>query len=144
MKTVLGFQAEHFRFYNSNLIILISLKFDLVCDKALYGTISSSVVFAGSLIGSLVISTLSDKFGRKTVIFGAGCAVSIFSLMSAFPNVYWLYTVFRVIVGLGFGMYSYFGKLSFFLQPTEDECLSNRRNFKKRVLILMMKHCSFS
>ncbi|XP_078363730.1 uncharacterized protein LOC144647931 [Oculina patagonica] len=79
-------------------------EFDLVCDKELYGTISSSLVFLGSLIGSILISTLSDKLGRKTIIFGAGCIVSLFGLLSAFPNGIWLFTVFRFVVGFGFGM----------------------------------------
>ncbi|XP_078368747.1 organic cation transporter protein-like isoform X2 [Oculina patagonica] len=78
-------------------------EFDLVCDKELYGTISSSLVYLGSLIGSIIISSLSDKLGRKTIIFGAGCAVSLFSLLTAFPKVYWLFAVFRFLVGFGFG-----------------------------------------
>ncbi|KAL9978274.1 hypothetical protein ACROYT_G015773 [Oculina patagonica] len=78
-------------------------EFDLVCDKELYGTISSSLVYLGSLIGSIVMSTLSDKLGRKKITFGAGFIVSIFSLLTAFPKVYWLFAVFRFFVGFGFG-----------------------------------------
>ena len=83
--------------------ILISLQFDLVCDKALYGTIASSMVFLGSLLGSMAFSTLSDKFGRKIVIFLHGFLVSLFSLLSAFPHVYWLFAMFRFIVGFSLG-----------------------------------------
>ncbi|KAL9952116.1 hypothetical protein ACROYT_G039324 [Oculina patagonica] len=78
-------------------------EFDLVCDKALFGTIAASLVYLGSLIGCIVISTLSDKFGRKKAIFGAGFGIAIFSLLSAFPNVYWLFAVLRFLVGFGFG-----------------------------------------
>ena len=92
---------------------MISLQFDLVCGKALYGTISSSLVYIGSIIGSFVFSILSDKLGRKNIIFVAGFLVSLFSLLSALPNVYWLYTLFRFVVGFGFGMYfSYFHHMS--------------------------------
>ena len=85
-----------------------SFQFDLVCDKALYGTIATSLVYLGSLIGCLVISTISDKFGRKKAIFGAGFGIAVFSLLSAFPNVYWLFAALRFFVGFGFGMYTSF------------------------------------
>ncbi|XP_022799698.1 solute carrier family 22 member 5-like [Stylophora pistillata] len=74
-------------------------QFDLVCDKAIYGTVSSSLLFLGSLMGSTIISTLSDKFGRRVIIFTSGFVVALFSLLSAFPNSYWLFTLFRFIVG---------------------------------------------
>lgn len=92
---------------NVFLFDLISFQFDLVCDKALYGTISTSLVYIGSIMGAIVIGILSDKLGRKTIIFSAGCAVSLFSLLSAFPNDYWLFVLFRIVVGFGFGMYDY-------------------------------------
>ena len=79
------------------------LQFDLVCDKALYGTVSSSLVFLGSLMGSAAFSIFSDKFGRRIVIYVSGFLVALFGLLSAFPNVYWLYAIFRFIVGFGLG-----------------------------------------
>ncbi|PFX24490.1 Organic cation transporter protein [Stylophora pistillata] len=78
-------------------------QFDLVCDKAIYGTVSSSLLFLGSLMGAATTSTLSDKFGRRTIMFTVGFLISLFSLLSAFPNSYWLFTLFRFIVGFNLG-----------------------------------------
>nr|XP_058941384.1 organic cation transporter protein-like [Pocillopora verrucosa] len=78
-------------------------QFDLVCDKAIYGTVSSSLLFLGSLMGNAILSTLSDKFGRRIIIFTSGFVVALFSLLSAFPNSYWLFTLFRFVVGFSLG-----------------------------------------
>ncbi|RMX48945.1 hypothetical protein pdam_00008289 [Pocillopora damicornis] len=78
-------------------------QFDLVCDKAIYGTVSSSLLFLGSLTGAATVSTLSDKFGRRIITFTTGFLISLFSLLSAFSNSYWLFTLFRFIIGFNLG-----------------------------------------
>ena len=83
--------------------LLFPSQFDLVCDKSIYGTVSSSLLFLGSLMGNAIISTLSDKFGRRIIIFTSGFVVALFSLLSAFPNSYWLFTLFRFVVGFSLG-----------------------------------------
>lgn len=85
--------------------LLFPSQFDLVCDKAIYGTVSSSLLFLGSLMGNAIISTLSDKFGRRIIIFTSGFVVALFSLLSAFPNSYWLFTLFRFVVGFSLGKF---------------------------------------
>lgn len=78
-------------------------QFDLVCDEAIYGTISSSLIFAGWIVGSIVVGALADKFGRKPMVFLFGFFIALFSLLSAFPNVYWLFAMFRLFVGISIG-----------------------------------------
>ncbi|XP_015765264.1 PREDICTED: solute carrier family 22 member 15-like isoform X1 [Acropora digitifera] len=90
-------------------------QFDLVCDRAIYGTIASSLVFGGWIIGSVVIGSLADKFGRRTMSFLFGFFIALFSLLSAFPNVYWLFAIFRLIVGFSIGS----GGMSLFVLLTE-------------------------
>ena len=77
-----------------------------MCDKAIYGTISSSLLFVGWILGALVGGVLADKFGRKIMVFLFGFMIALFSLLSAFPNTYWLFAVFRFIVGVAIGIYS--------------------------------------
>ena len=77
-----------------------------MCDKAIYGTISSSLIFGGWILGALVGGVLADNFGRKTMVFLFGFLIALFSLLSAFPNTYWLFALFRFIVGVSIGMYS--------------------------------------
>lgn len=83
--------------------LLFPSQFDLVCDKAIYGTVSSSLLFLGSLTGAAAVSTLSDKFGRRIITFTTGFLISLFSLLSAFSNSYWLFTLFRFIIGFNLG-----------------------------------------
>jgi len=78
-------------------------EFDLVCDKAIYGTVSSSLIFVGWILGAIVVGTLADKFGRKIMVFFFGFLCALFSLLSAFPNVYWLFALFRLLVGIAIG-----------------------------------------
>ena len=87
------------------LIIIIRFQFDLVCDKAIYGTVSSSLIFVGWIVGALIAGVLADKFGRKIIVFFFGFFIGVFSLLSAFPNVYWLFALFRFLVGLAIGEY---------------------------------------
>ncbi|PFX33207.1 Solute carrier family 22 member 5 [Stylophora pistillata] len=78
-------------------------EFDLVCDKALLGTISTSLLFAGWLVGALIGGVLSDKIGRKPVLYIGSVTCSIFAWLAAFPNVFWLFILFRLLVGICLG-----------------------------------------
>lgn len=96
-------------------ITSVVTQFDLVCDKAIYGTISSSLIFGGWLIGSGVVGALADRFGRKIMVFFFGFLIALFSLLSASPHTYWLFAVFRLIVGISLGG----GGMSAFVLLTE-------------------------
>ena len=56
-------------------------------------------------MGALIAGVLADKFGRKIIVFSFGFFIGVFSLLSAFPNVYWLFALFRFLVGLAIGEY---------------------------------------
>ncbi|KAJ7355088.1 hypothetical protein OS493_027877 [Desmophyllum pertusum] len=90
-------------------------QFELVCDKAIYGTVSSSLIFFGGIVSAPLIGSLADKYGRKIMMFIFGFVVALFSLLSAFPNVYWLFALFRFIIGFGIAG----GGMSFFVLITE-------------------------
>uniref|UniRef100_A0A8C5GGF0 Solute carrier family 22 member 5-like n=1 Tax=Gouania willdenowi TaxID=441366 RepID=A0A8C5GGF0_GOUWI len=52
----------------------IVTEWDLVCDNQWKVPFASSTLFMGYLIGSLISGQLSDRFGRKTVVFiSLGC-----------------------------------------------------------------------
>ena len=78
-------------------------QFDLVCSKSIYGTLAIASVFVGFFLGAIIIGPFTDKFGRKPTIFISGFVIALFSLVSAFPKVFWLFVVFKIFVGLGVG-----------------------------------------
>lgn len=78
-------------------------EFDLVCSKSIYGTLAIASVFVGFFLGAIIIGPFTDKFGRKPTIFISGFVIALFSLVSAFPKVFWLFVVFKILVGLGVG-----------------------------------------
>ncbi|KAJ7383547.1 hypothetical protein OS493_027210 [Desmophyllum pertusum] len=74
-------------------------EFDLVCDRGSLGFVSTSVIFAGFIFGSLSVSTISDKFGRKLPVFVCGFFCCLFNFVSAFVPAFWVFALFRAIVG---------------------------------------------
>ena len=78
-------------------------QFDLVCDRGSLGFVSTSAIFAGFFIGSICVSTISDKFGRKLPLFVCGFLCCLFNFVSAFSPVFWVFALFRALVGFMIG-----------------------------------------
>ena len=49
-------------------VINWSYSFDLYCDKDIYNTIITSLIFVGGMIGTLLIVPLPDKYGRAKIL----------------------------------------------------------------------------
>ncbi|KAL9979760.1 hypothetical protein ACROYT_G017470 [Oculina patagonica] len=81
-------------------------EFDLVCERELYGTIGSSMIFVGFFLGGIAVGPFSDKFGRKITMYVSGIIVSVVSLLAAFPETFWLFALCRCVIGFGIGGYS--------------------------------------
>lgn len=81
-------------------------EFDLVCERGLYGTIGSSMIFVGFFFGGIVVGPFSDKFGRKITMYLSGLILSVMSLLAAFPEAFWLFALLRCLIGFGIGGYS--------------------------------------
>lgn len=87
----------------SNDLTSVVTEFDLVCDTAIYASIASSMIFLGFLLGGIAVGPFADKLGRKLTIYVFGFIVGLFSLLTAFPEVYWLFALFRFLIGFGVG-----------------------------------------
>ena len=75
--------------------------FDVVCDRANYRTVSSTVNMAGLLLGSMFFGWISDAMGRR-VAFGLCMLTLAFgSILAAFSKNYVMYMVFRFITSMG-------------------------------------------
>ncbi|KAH6921666.1 hypothetical protein HPB50_003944 [Hyalomma asiaticum] len=65
-------------------------EWDLVCQHEWQRSMMTSVVFVGSVVGSLVMGHMSDRFGRRTVFFVSVFGVAFFgSLGAVSPSVKW-------------------------------------------------------
>uniref|UniRef100_T1JLE8 Major facilitator superfamily (MFS) profile domain-containing protein n=1 Tax=Strigamia maritima TaxID=126957 RepID=T1JLE8_STRMM len=74
--------------------------FNLVCDYNWQRALVQSLFMAGEFLGSLVAGTISDKFGRRRVFFTACIFQAVFGILSGIVSNYYLYLIFRALVGL--------------------------------------------
>lgn len=71
-----------------------------MCDRNYLAETSQSVYMAGLFVGGCLMGMLSDRFGRKKIMF-AGFAVEALAgiVASVSPNLY-MFIAFRFIVGM--------------------------------------------
>lgn len=61
------------------------------------------MIFVGFLLGGIVVGPFADKLGRRLTVYVFGFIIGLFSLLTAFPNVYRLFALFRFLIGFGVG-----------------------------------------
>ena len=70
------------------------------------------------MAGSLSVSPISDKFGRKLPLFACGFLCGLFNFVSAFAPAFWVFALFRTIVGFMIGesrfLFFFFKHVSYF------------------------------
>uniref|UniRef100_UPI0037E94278 solute carrier family 22 member 4-like n=1 Tax=Semicossyphus pulcher TaxID=241346 RepID=UPI0037E94278 len=76
-------------------------EFNLVCSDQWKQPLTSLAYFLGGLSGCLVSGQISDRFGRKPVLFGATAMLSIFSSAVAFAPSWPVFTVLFFMMGVG-------------------------------------------
>ena len=64
-------------------------QWNLICGKEYYASLSQSILFIGWIPGAFIIGRLSDKFGRKRLLFPAVFCVVSTSFASSFVSVLW-------------------------------------------------------
>ncbi|XP_051875828.1 solute carrier family 22 member 5-like [Pristis pectinata] len=79
----------------------IVTQWDLVCDHNWKGPFTTSVFFFGVLFGSIISGQLSDRYGRRTVLFGAIAMRSISSLLQLASQSWEMFCILYFFVGLG-------------------------------------------
>ena len=75
----------------------------LVCSKSALGFLTSSIMFLGWLFGNIIFGILSDKYGRRKILFFSSCLVCWVAFVSSFVPWYWMYATLRFIIGFGLG-----------------------------------------
>lgn len=81
---------------------LLFIKRDLGLNPTLEGFVVSSVMF-GAILGSVITSPLSDKFGRKKLIIILGLIFTVSSIGTAWPPNVQVMIAFRILLGIAVG-----------------------------------------
>nr|XP_061801649.1 organic cation/carnitine transporter 2-like [Nerophis lumbriciformis] len=81
--------------YQTNIVT----EWDLVCDDQWKVPFASSTLFVGYLIGSLISGQLSDRFGRKKIVFLSLGAQCISVLLQSFSQSWRMFCITFLLVG---------------------------------------------
>ncbi|XP_075852129.1 solute carrier family 22 member 4 [Microcebus murinus] len=79
----------------------IVTEWNLVCEDNWRTPLTTSLFFVGVLLGSFVCGQLSDRFGRKNILFSTMAVQTGFSFLQIFSVNWEMFTVLFVIVGMG-------------------------------------------
>ncbi|XP_029410052.1 solute carrier family 22 member 4 isoform X2 [Nannospalax galili] len=79
----------------------IVTEWNLVCEDDWKTPLTTSLFFVGVLCGSFVSGQLSDRFGRKNILFATMAVQTGFSFVQIFSINWEMFTVLFVIVGMG-------------------------------------------
>ncbi|XP_071317526.1 organic cation/carnitine transporter 2-like [Trachinotus anak] len=82
-------------------ISTITTEWDLVCDDRWKNPLTSSVFFCGVLTGSFISGQLSDRYGRKIVMFVTIAVQTVFTLIQVFSPSWVIFCAVFFVVGLG-------------------------------------------
>ncbi|XP_072791211.1 solute carrier family 22 member 4 isoform X1 [Taeniopygia guttata] len=74
---------------------------NLVCEDDWKTPLTTSLFFVGVLIGSFISGQLSDRFGRKNILFLTMAVQTGFSFVQIFSTSWEMFTVLFLIVGMG-------------------------------------------
>ncbi|XP_053157191.1 organic cation/carnitine transporter 2-like [Hemicordylus capensis] len=79
----------------------IVTEWDLVCDNDWKSPLTTSLFFVGVLFGSFISGQLSDKFGRKNILFVTMGIQTGFGFLQVFSASWEMFSFLFLIVGLG-------------------------------------------
>ncbi|XP_059554330.1 organic cation/carnitine transporter 2 [Myotis yumanensis] len=79
----------------------IVTEWNLVCEDDWKAPLTVSLFFVGVLIGSFISGQLSDRFGRKNVLFVTMAMQTGFSFLQIFSRNFEMFAVLFVLVGMG-------------------------------------------
>ncbi|XP_046806776.1 organic cation transporter protein isoform X1 [Lucilia cuprina] len=75
-------------------------QWDLVCDKEYLKNVAEMFFLLGVATGGIISGYLSDKFGRKTMLFISAVLQTIFGLALYFAQSFEMYITLRALLGL--------------------------------------------
>ncbi|KAM4726287.1 uncharacterized protein FYW61_012152 [Anableps anableps] len=91
-----GWEFDH-SVYTSTIVS----EWNLVCDESWKTPLTSSILFCGVLTGSIVSGHLSDRFGRKILMFTTIALQAVSTFIQVFSPNWIVFCVLYFIVGMG-------------------------------------------
>ncbi|KAM9302328.1 solute carrier family 22 member 20-like [Gastrophryne carolinensis] len=85
---------------NSVFSSTIVTEWDLVCDLRKMRQVAQSIYMAGVLIGAPILGSLSDRFGRRTVLAASYLLIAVSGTCAAFLPSFVTYCAFRCLCGI--------------------------------------------
>ncbi|KAK2873221.1 hypothetical protein Q8A67_023118 [Cirrhinus molitorella] len=82
-------------------ISTIVSEWDLVCSDDWRAPLTSSLFYSGVLTGSLISGQMSDRFGRKNVLFVTMAIQTVFTSIQIFSPSWLIFCLLFFIVGMG-------------------------------------------
>ncbi|CAH4035602.1 carcinine transporter-like [Pieris brassicae] len=73
-----------------------------VCDKDSYPATAQAIYFVGSIIGSLIIGYLADRYGRLSAAIISTLMGGIFGILTIFSNNIYDFSVYRFLTGTAY------------------------------------------
>ncbi|XP_070537804.1 organic cation transporter protein-like [Ptychodera flava] len=84
----------------------IVTEWDLVCERTWLREVARSSVYWGILVGTMMVSPMADRYGRRLSIFSAVLCNVLFGIGSAFAPTLEVYICFQFLLGCTFvGLY---------------------------------------
>ncbi|KAG7215896.1 hypothetical protein INR49_002532 [Caranx melampygus] len=82
-------------------ISTITTEWDLVCDNRWKNPLTCSIFFCGVLTGSFVSGQLSDRYGRKIVLFATTAVQAVSTLILSFSPSWPVFCILFFVMGFG-------------------------------------------
>ncbi|XP_055695059.1 organic cation transporter protein [Lutzomyia longipalpis] len=86
--------------WNDNLGNTWTSEWDLVCEKEYLKNVAEMFFLLGVATGGIISGYLSDKFGRKTMLFNSAFLQTIFGIALYFADSFEIYLALRTLLGL--------------------------------------------
>ncbi|KAG7484694.1 hypothetical protein MATL_G00052440 [Megalops atlanticus] len=93
--------ADGWEYDRETYVSTIASEWDLVCSDSWKVPFTSSVFFLGVLTGSFVSGQLSDRFGRKVVLFVTMGVQTLFTFIQVFSTSWLTFCALFFVVGIG-------------------------------------------
>ncbi|ELR61786.1 Solute carrier family 22 member 5 [Bos mutus] len=102
LSTIVTEVAEHLKHFEKEVIHpSLLFQWNLVCEDDWKAPLTISLFFVGVLMGSFISGQLSDRFGRKNVLFVTMGMQTGFSFLQIFSKNFEMFTVLFFLVGMG-------------------------------------------